>query len=195
MLAHFCAFTTHGKNLLMGPLGIVGVSSCEVLSIPLEIRDCLSDERCKKAHATRMQVFLQANSSINPKQQALELVFCFWETHSSSPDPTPPTFSFQGVLQDGVCSALYLLDCTEHHTLPWFWKQSFWLIAALSVIVCMHACVWTKEVYLHSTEVTFMMLSPSHIVSFSTPKSLLWKVHVIRPPTYFMFYLFFNGPE
>lgn len=180
MLAHFCAFTTHGKILLMGPLGIVGVSSCEVLSIPLGRRDCLSDERCKKAHATRMQVFLQANSSINPKQQALELVFCFWGTHASSPDSTPPTFSFQGVLQAGVYSALGLLDYTEHHTLPCFWQQSFWIIPALSVTVCMHASVWTKEVYLHFAEVTFMMLSPSH---------------VIRLPTYFIFYLFFNGPE
>ena len=109
----------------------------------------LSDKRCKTAHATRMQVFLQANSSINPKQQALELVFCFWGTHASSPDSTPPTFSFQGVPQAGVCSALGLLDCTEHHTLPCFLQQSFWIIPALSVTVCMHACVWTKEVYLH----------------------------------------------
>lgn len=143
----------------------LSVSSCEVLSIPLGRRDCLSDERCKKAHATRMQVLLQANNSINPKQQALELVFCFWGAHSSSPDPTTPTFSFQGVLQDGACSALDLLGSTEYHTLSWFWQQRLWLITVLSVTACMHVCVWTKEVYLHFTEVTFMMLSPNHIAS------------------------------
>ena len=198
MLAHFCAFTTHGKNLLVGPLAIVGVSSCEVLSIPLGRRDCLSDENCKKAHATRMQIFLQANSSINPKQQALELVFCFWGTHTTSPDPTPPTFSFQGVLQDDVCSALGLLDCTEHHTIPWFWQQSFWLIPALSVNVCMHECIWIKEVWSVFTfhwSNFYDVVTKSYCLQFSTPKSLLWKVHVIRPPTYFIFYLFFSGPE
>lgn len=57
---------------------------------PSRQRRLIEWERCKKAHATGMQVFLQANVSVNPKQQALELVFCFWGTHSSSPGPIPP---------------------------------------------------------------------------------------------------------
>lgn len=136
------------KICLWDPLELLGVFSCEVLFIPPGRRDCLSDERCKKTHVTRMHVFLQANSTINPKQQSQKLVFCFWGTHSSSPDPDPPTFSFQGVHQNRVCSALDLLGSNEHHTLSWCWQQSLWLIPALWLCACTHVYGLRKCIYI-----------------------------------------------
>lgn len=124
----------------------------------------LSEERCMKAHATRMQVFLQANSLANPKQQALDLVFCFWGTRFSAPDPTPPAsvprVSFR------VTSALIRIcfaPPNRRHSLNL--DNSLWLTPAPRGSVCTRTCVWTKEAYLHLTEGTFMMLSPSHTVS------------------------------
>lgn len=147
----------------------------------------LREARCMQAHATGMWVFLRANILVNPEQQALQCVLSFWGTYSSPPSLSS-TLGFQGVPQHGVFSDADVLGSEEHHTLPEFWQQSFWLIPAL----CVLAFEPTGETCLSKF---YKVLTKPYCLHLSTPEYLLQKRHMIRPPTYFVHHLFFNGPE
>lgn len=104
----------------------------------------LFEERCKKVHAPRMQVFLQANSSGKPQTAGSGVCLLLL---GDTPPPTPISrphsscLSSQGDPQGSVCSDSDLLGSTKQETLPSLLQQRLWLIPVLRVSVGMLACV------------------------------------------------------
>lgn len=179
-------FTLHRRNPLTGSRGILGVPSCDVFSLPLGRRDCLRKD-ARKYTPQECKSSSRQIARANPKQQALEFVFCFWGTRPPpppSPDPTPPVSVPRVTLR--VASALIQIcwaPPSRRHSRHCYNKGFDSFQCYVCLWACSPVCKSRRYIYISLKEIS-RCCHQATVSNFQ-----------LQNPTSFTFYLFLNGPE